>query len=74
MRGVRVPFIVSWAHPNPNNKFQKAYPIAGMPYKPKWERLWIYIQPYFSVARCKPAPNHILDGADFKKTVKGKER
>ena len=26
--GVRVPFIVAWAHPDAGNKFQKAFPVA----------------------------------------------
>ena len=26
--GVRVPFIVAWAHPDEGNKFQKAFPVA----------------------------------------------
>lgn len=34
--GVRVPFIVAWAHPDAENKFQKAFPVAQMPYRHRW--------------------------------------
>ena len=70
--GVRVPFIVSWAHPNPNNKFQKAYPIARNAIQTQMGTVMDIYPTVLSVAGVKPAPNHILDGADLRKLLKGK--
>lgn len=70
--GVRVPFIVSWAHPNPENKFQKAYPIAQNVIQTQMGTIMDIYPTVLSVAGVKVPKTHILDGADLKKLLKGK--
>lgn len=70
--GVRVPFIVSWAKPNPNNKLQKAYPIATNEVQNQMGTIMDLYPTILSVAGIPLPKNHELDGSDLKKLLQGK--
>ena len=69
--GDRVPFIVSWAHPNKENKFQQAYPIAQNAIQTQMGTIMDIYPTVCSVAGVPLPTNHVLDGADLKKLLKG---
>ena len=71
--GMRVPFIMSWAKPDAENKFQKAYPIASNAIQTQMGTIMDIYPTVLSVAGVKPPKNHILDGSDLKKLVQGKK-
>lgn len=70
--GVRVPFIVSWAKPNPANKFQQRYPVAQNCVQTQMGTVMDIYPTVLSVAGVKAPKNHILDGSDLKKLIQGK--
>ena len=70
--GVRIPFIVSWAKPNPNNKLQKAYPIATDKVQTQMGTVMDLYPTILSVAGIPLPKNHVLDGSDLKKLLQGK--
>lgn len=67
--GSRVPYIVAWAQPNKNNKFQKALPIKAN----STSKMPIMIEDLFpsilSVAQVTPKlpENYVVDGIDTSK-------
>lgn len=71
--GVRVPFIVSWARPDKNNKFQKAYPIAQNAIQTQMGTVMDIYPTVLSVAGVGASKNHVLDGSDLKKLLSGKK-
>lgn len=71
--GVRIPFIVSWARPDANNKFQKKYPIAQNAVQTQMGTIMDLYPTILSVAGLKAPKNHVLDGGDLKKLVSGKK-
>lgn len=70
--GVRVPFIASWAKPNPENRFQRSYPIAINQVQTQMATVMDIYPTILSVAGIRPPKNHILDGSDLKKLLQGK--
>lgn len=70
--GSRVPFIVSWAKPNPINVFQKAYPVAINHVQTQIGTIMDIYPTILSVAGVKLPANHTVDGADLKKLIQGK--
>lgn len=70
--GVRVPFIASWAHPNPKNKFQKSFPIATNQIQTQLGTVMDLYPTLLSVAGVKTPQNHSLDGFNLKKLFQGK--
>ena len=71
--GVRIPFIVSWAHPDENNKYQKAYPIARNAVQTQMGTVMDIYPTVLSVAGIKAPKDHVLDGSDLKKLLSGKK-
>lgn len=71
--GVRVPFIAAWAHPDKNNKYQKAYPIAQNAIQTQMGTVMDIYPTVLSVAGVKTSKDHVLDGADLKKLLSGKK-
>lgn len=71
--GVRVPFIVGWAHPDKDNKFQKAYPVARNAIQTQMGTVMDIYPTVLSVAGVKAAEDHVLDGSDLKKLLSGKK-
>lgn len=71
--GFRVPFIVSWARPDKNNKFQKAYPIAQNAIQTQMGTVMDIYPTVLSVAGVGASKNHVLDGSDLKKLLSGKK-
>jgi len=70
--GVRVPFIASWAKPNPRNKFQKKYPIAQNAFQLQPGTVMDLYPTILSVAGVDMPKDYPLDGSDLKKLLKGK--
>ena len=70
--GMRVPFIVSWAKPNAENKFQKAYPVAQNCIQTQMGTVMDIYPTVLSVAGVKAPKGHALDGSDLKKLIQGK--
>lgn len=71
--GVRVPFIVSWAHPKADNQFQKRYPIAQKAIQTQMGTVMDLYPTVLSVAGVNAPKKHILDGADLKTLLSGKK-
>lgn len=69
--GVRIPFIVSWAKPNPNNKFQKEYPIAQNTIQDQMGTVMDIYPTVLSASGVEIPKDHTLDGADLKKLLNG---
>lgn len=70
--GVRVPFIVSWARPNPDNKFQQAYPVAHNAVQCQMGTVMDIYPTVLSAAGVEVPEGYVLDGADLKKLLAGK--
>ena len=71
--GVRVPFIAAWAKPDAKNKFQKKYPIAQNAIQLQQGTVMDLYPTILSVAHVKSPKHYVLDGADLKKLLQGKE-
>ena len=70
--GVRVPFIAAWAKPDPDNKFQKKYPIAQNTVQLQQGTVMDIYPTVMSVAGVELPQNHVLDGSDLKVLLQGK--
>lgn len=70
--GVRVPFIVSWAHPKAQNQFQKRYPVAQQAIQTQMATVMDLYPTVLSVAGVQAPKQQVLDGADLKKLLSGK--
>lgn len=70
--GTRVPFIASWAKSNPNNSFQKKYPVATNFVQTQIGTIMDLYPTVLSIAGLKAPKNHTLDGRDLKKLFSGK--
>lgn len=70
--GVRVPFIAAWAKPDPDNKFQKKYPIAQNAVQLQQGTVMDIYPTVMSVAGVELPQNHILDGSDLQLLLQGK--
>ena len=70
--GVRVPFIAAWAKPDPDNKFQKKYPIAQNAVQLQQGTVMDIYHTVMSVAGVELPQNHALDGSDLKVLLQGK--
>ncbi|BEG99420.1 sulfatase [Bacteroides sedimenti] len=70
--GVRVPFIVSWAHPDAKNKFQKQFPIAKNKVMKQIGTVMDIYPTVLSVSGIKAPKNHVLDGFSLKTLLQGK--
>ena len=71
--GVRVPFIVAWAHPDAENKFQKAFPVAQNAIQTQMGTVMDIYPTVLSVAGVKVPENHILDGSTLERMIAGKK-
>jgi N-acetylgalactosamine-6-sulfatase len=71
--GVRVPFIVGWAHPDKDNPFQKAYPVAQGSIQTQQGTIMDIYPTVLSVAGVRMPANYITDGSDLKKLISGKK-
>ncbi|MBQ8521461.1 MAG: sulfatase [Bacteroides sp.] len=69
--GVRVPFIAAWAKNNPENKFQKRYPIARQAIQTQMGTVMDLYPTILSVADVNLPKGYPLDGADLKKLLQG---
>lgn len=63
--GMRVPFIVSWAKVNPENKFQKQFPIKPGFYNKGIGTIEDIFPTVLKFAGAKNPKGHILDGTDL---------
>ena len=70
--GVRVPFIAAWAKPDPDNKFQKKYPIAQNAVQLQQGTVMDIYPTVMSVAGVELPQNYALDGSDLKILLQGK--
>lgn len=70
--GVRVPFIVSWAHPDAKNKFQKQFPVAKNKVQKQIGTVMDIYPTVLSAAGVKAPKDHVLDGFNLKTLLKGK--
>lgn len=71
--GVRVPFIASWAKVNPKNKFQKRYPISSGSVQNQMATIMDIFPSVLSVAGLKLPQKAVIDGANLKKMLAGKQ-
>lgn len=70
--GVRVPFIMSWAKPDENNKLQKSYPIAANCVQTQMATVMDIYPTVLSVAGVRVPRGYELDGDDLKRLAQGK--
>lgn len=70
--GVRVPFIAAWAHPNPDNKLQKHFPIAINQVQTQLATVMDIYPTLLSVVGAKVPEGHSLDGFNLKTLFQGK--
>lgn len=70
--GVRIPFIVSWAKPDANNKFQKRYPVAANKVQTQLGTVMDIYPTVLSVAAIDLPEGLVLDGSDLKLLLTGK--
>lgn len=71
--GDRVPFIASWAKPNPNNSFQKKHQVATNFVQTQIGTIMDIYPTVLSIAGLKAPKNHTLDGGDLKRLFSGKK-
>lgn len=71
--GSRVPFIACWAKPASQNKFQKNYPIAQNKIQTQMGTIMDIYPTVLSAAGIALPEDHILDGKDLKKLLKGQK-
>lgn len=71
--GVRIPFIMSWGHPNRNNKFQKKFPIASNQIQNQMATVMDIYPTVLSVAGVEVPKKHVIDGFNLKKMVRGED-
>ena len=70
--GMRVPFIVSWAKPQKNNKLQKRLPIKAGGVQNQLGTIMDIYPTVLSVVGCELPANYVIDGFDLKKQLSGK--
>lgn len=70
--GVRIPFIVSWAKPDPENTFQRNYPVAAGRIQTQTATVMDIYPTVLSVAGLQVPKTHRVDGRDLKKLLQGK--
>lgn len=70
--GMRVPFIVSWAKPQKQNKLQKCLPVKAGGIQAQLGTIMDIYPTVLNIAGCKVPANHIIDGFDLKKQLEGK--
>lgn len=68
-----MPFIVAWAHPDAENKFQKAFPVAQNAIQTQMGTVMDIYPTVLSVAGVKVPENHILDGSTLERMIAGKK-
>ncbi len=71
--GSRAPFIVSWAKPNPNNSFQKKYPVAQNFVQTQISTVMDLYPSILAVSEVETPLNYQLDGSDLGKLLQGKK-
>lgn len=71
--GMRVPFIMAWAHPDATNKLQQRYPIAQNACQTQMATIMDIYPTVLSVTNVKKPAHHILDGEDLKVLASGKK-
>lgn len=63
---MRVPFIVSWAEPQKQNKLQKCLPVKAGGIQAQLGTIMDIYPTVLNIAGCKIPANHIIDGFDLK--------
>lgn len=71
--GVRIPFIVGWAHPDAKNKFQKDFPIAINSVQTQMGTVMDIYPTLLAVAGVQSPKEHILDGSDLRKLLQAQK-
>ena len=71
--GMRVPFIVSWAKPQNQNRLQEKFPIAEGAIQTQMGTIMDIYPTLLSAAGCKTPVNHPIDGVNLKKLINGKK-
>jgi len=69
--GIRTPFMVGWAKPNPKNKFQKSFPIKQNAIQQQIGTVMDIYPTILSLTGIKNPENHIFDGFDLKLQLAG---
>jgi arylsulfatase A-like enzyme len=70
--GMRVPFIAAWASPNPDNPFQRRFPIAAGSTQPELGAVYDLFPTILSVAGVANPENHLIDGSSLATLLSGK--
>lgn len=70
--GVRVPFIMSWGHPNPKNKYQKRFPVATNKVQHQIGTVMDLYPTILSAAGVNAPKEYVVDGFNLNKMVRGK--
>lgn len=71
--GVRIPFIVGWARPEPGNKFQERFPVAEGKIQPQIGTVMDIYPTVLSAAGVEAPEGYVLDGSDLKELLAGKQ-
>ena len=71
--GMRVPFIMAWAKPDPANKLQQKYPIARGAIQTQMATIMDIYPTALSAAGVKLPKGHTLDGSDLKTLAVGRK-
>jgi len=70
--GVRVPFICAWAHPDPNNPWQKRLPIASGEIQSQIGTITDHLPTICSLVGVDIPADYQIDGFDLKEQLTGK--
>lgn len=70
--GMLVPAIMAWAKPDPDNKFQKAYPIKQGAIQTQMATIMDIFPTVLSVAGVNSPKGYVIDGSDLKVLASGK--
>lgn len=71
--GMRVPFIASWAKPQPKSKRQKNFPIAQGAVQTQIGTIMDIYPTVLSVTGCKIPKGYTIDGVNLKQLLSGKK-
>ncbi|WDE97653.1 sulfatase [Lentisphaera profundi] len=71
--GMRIPFIAAWAKVNPENKFQKALPIAQNAIQTQMATIMDIYPTVLEASGIASPANHTVDGRSLKTLLSGKE-
>ena len=71
--GMRIPFIAAWAKVNPENKFQKALPIAQNSIQTQMATIMDIYPTVLELANIAKPQDHVVDGKSLKTLMSGQK-